>query len=134
MHTCLIVDDDPGHRMLTRLVVDACGRFRTVGEAQDGVEAIDLARRLAPDLVLLDLTMPRMTGVQALPDLLQVTPRSTIYVLSTVRDAKLLREARRAGAHGFLDKMMPGDRLAAELVKLDLRSLDSVGTHTVLQR
>ena len=121
MPTCLVVDDDSGQRLLTRLVVEGSGRFQVVGEAQDGLEAIAMAESLAPDLILLDLNMPRMGGTQALPGLRVAAPNATVYVLSTVKDPARLHEAKAAGAHGFLDKMLPNDRLRTELVNLRLR-------------
>lgn len=60
--------------MLTRLLVEGCGRFMVVGEAEDGQQAIEMAGVLAPDLTLLDLNMPRMNGAQALPGLRKASP------------------------------------------------------------
>lgn len=115
------MDDEADHRLLTRMIVEGTGRFQVVGEAGDGAAAIDLARRLQPDLVLLDLRMPGMDGVQALPRLRAAAPKATVYVLSMVSEQARLHEAKMAGAHGFLDKTMPSDRLAAELKALRLR-------------
>lgn len=127
MLTCLVVDDDRGQRMLTRLLVEDCGGFRVIGEAPDGRQAIAMAGLHGPDVILLDLNMPRMTGMQALPGLRKASPRSTIYVFSSVRDVARLRAAEAAGAHGCIDKMLPNDRLGAELVRLRQRVLARAG-------
>lgn len=113
MPTCLIVDDDTSQRTLTRMVVEDTGRFRRILEAPDGRDAIRQARAAQPDLVLLDLTMPVLDGLRALPGLRSCSPRSTIIVCSMVQDQAKLHAAKMAGAHGFIDKSLPVDRFVS---------------------
>jgi DNA-binding NarL/FixJ family response regulator len=121
MEACLVVDDDDGQRTLTRLVVETTGLFQVVAEASNGRQAIERAVELQPGLVLLDLDMPVMNGVAALPGLLAAAPRATVVVFSMTSEPAQLEAARRAGAHGFLDKAMPNDGLAAAIATLARR-------------
>lgn len=108
----IVVDDDPDLRLTVRYLLEADGSIEVVGEAGDGAEAIRLAHAVQPDLVLLDLDMPGMHGLEALPALRRHAPGAVIVVLSG-RDA---RDAVCAlGAHGFLRKPCDLDRLADEI-------------------
>ena len=106
----LIVDDHP----LTR---DALGSlltqngFSLVGEAADGAEAIELARRLQPELILLDLSMPGVDGLQALPELREAAPTCEVVVLTASVAEENLLGAIRAGAAGYLLKTEPPERI-----------------------
>jgi CheY-like chemotaxis protein len=89
----LVVDDSP---MVRRTVCSAlvCNGFNVCGEANDGQEAIELARKLSPDLIILDLSMPVMNGLQAAPVLRKVAPKSPI-ILFTVYPNKLVEQQLR---------------------------------------
>ena len=80
----LVVDDDQDHRSLLVAVLEASGGFEVVGEAADGREAIEQAERHRPELVLLDLNMPGVTGGEALPVLRLAHPESRIVVLTAM--------------------------------------------------
>jgi DNA-binding NarL/FixJ family response regulator len=110
----LIVDDHP----LTRDALAALlthNDFDVVGQAASGAEAIMQARELRPDLVLLDLSMPEMDGLVALPKLHEVAPNAEIVVLTASEDESNLLGAIRAGAAGYLLKSEPPDRIVAFL-------------------
>ena len=100
----VLVDDTDDIRLLVRLALDQAGGFAVVGEAGDGLEAIDVVRDTRPDLILLDLSMPRMDGLEALPTLRGLCPTATILVLSGFEDESLAPMARSAGADGYLRK------------------------------
>lgn len=100
----LIVDDAEDIRMLLRLRLAHQGRYDVVGEAEDGVGAVEQARTLQPDLVLLDMAMPRMDGLQALPMIRDAVPGVRVIVLSGFNQATLEREALAAGADRYLVK------------------------------
>jgi signal transduction histidine kinase/ActR/RegA family two-component response regulator len=100
----VLVDDTDDIRLLVRLALDQAGGFAVVGEAADGVEAVDVVRDTRPDLILLDLSMPRMDGLEALPTLRGLCPAATILVLSGFEDESLAPMARSAGADGYLRK------------------------------
>jgi DNA-binding NarL/FixJ family response regulator len=106
----LIVDDHP----LTRDALNALlvqNGFSVVGEAADGEEAIGLARSLQPDLVLLDLSMPGVDGLQALPRLRDAAPRCEVVMLTASVAEENLLAAIRAGAAGYLLKTEPPERI-----------------------
>lgn len=100
----LIVDDAEDIRMLLRLQLSRSGEFEVVGEASDGLEAIEQARALQPDLVLLDMAMPRMDGLQALPLIREAVPDVRVIVLSGFNADTLEAEAIAAGANRYLTK------------------------------
>ncbi|MGH9280792.1 MAG: EAL domain-containing protein [Acidimicrobiales bacterium] len=100
----LIVDDDRSIRYLLRLVFEADDNYEVVGEAADGREAIALARHLRPNLILLDLAMPGMGGLEALPLIEAVVPEAKVVVLTGLEQPTVADIARRRGAAGFLVK------------------------------
>lgn len=105
----LLVDDEPAFRLLTRLILEDDPTLKVLGEAADGKEAIKEARRLQPDLVLLDLHMPVMGGLEALPQLRAACPAAKLVVLSVAYDQANLFKAKMAGAHAFIDKGLDND-------------------------
>jgi DNA-binding NarL/FixJ family response regulator len=114
----LIVDDIDDIRHLLRLVLDADSRFRVVGEARDGIEGIEQAGALDPDLIVLDLAMPRLDGFAALPRLHEVAPRARVVVLSAFGDADIQGRALSLGAIGYLDKRLRPAELVESLAAL----------------
>ena len=100
----LIVEDDPALRGLLRLIFDEDEGYEVVGEADDGRAAIALARHFSPDLVLLDLAMPGMGGLEALPLIRAVAPSAKVVVLSALDSADLVEAATRQGASAFCKK------------------------------
>ena len=83
-----------------------------MGEASDGAEAIGLARQLRPELVLLDLSMPGMSGLEALPRLREAAPETEVVVLTASGTEENLLAAIRGGAAGYLLKSEPPERIA----------------------
>src|SRR5215208_3328387 len=106
----LIADDHPLTRSALTALLAGNG-FDVVGEAQDGGEAVAEARRLQPDLVLLDLSMPNVDGLQALPRLREAAPSCEVVVLTASGTEQNLLAAIRGGAAGYLLKTEPPDRL-----------------------
>ena len=112
--TVLIVDDHP----LTRDALGALlGRngFSVLGAAADGEEAIELARGLQPKLVLLDLSMPGLSGLEALPRIRDAAPGCEVVVLTASGTEENLLGAIRGGAAGYLLKSEPPERIVAFL-------------------
>ena len=98
----VLVDDTADVRLLVRLALERIEDFVVVGEA--GLGVIELVRAEQPDLILLDLAMPRMDGLEALPTLRALPPSATILVLSGFDSQSLAPMARAAGADGYLRK------------------------------
>jgi DNA-binding NarL/FixJ family response regulator len=109
----LLADDQALVRTGIRMIVDAQPDMRVVGEAGDGAEAIDRAHELAPDVVLLDVRMPHLDGLQALPRLVAAPGAPRIIVLTTFDLDEYVFEALERGASGFLLKGAPADQLLA---------------------
>jgi CheY-like chemotaxis protein len=97
-----LCDDNEGYRALTRLVLEP--HHEVVGEAGNGIEAIELAPAADPDVLLLDLNMPRLSGQDALPQLREILAGTKIIILTTGRPEDEEQRARDAGADGFIVK------------------------------
>ena len=110
----LIADDHPLTREALAGLLAASG-FDVVGQASGGEEAIELAGELEPDLVVLDLTMPGMDGLTALPLLREAAPDAAIVVLTASEDDGSLLAAIRLGAAGYLLKNEPPERIVGFL-------------------
>jgi DNA-binding NarL/FixJ family response regulator len=110
----LIVDDHPLTREALSSLLGAHG-FDVCGSASDGAQAILEAARLRPDVVLLDLSMPGLDGLSALPRLRQAAPDTEVVVLTASGTEENLLAAIRAGAAGYLLKTEPPERIAAFL-------------------
>ncbi|MEV0732429.1 MULTISPECIES: response regulator transcription factor [Polymorphospora] len=111
----LLVDDQPLLRTGFRMVLGAEDDLDIVGEAGDGVEAVDLARRLLPDVVLMDIRMPRMDGVAATRAIVDARLPVRVLILTTFDLDEYVVGALRAGASGFLAKDVPADDLVTAI-------------------
>jgi DNA-binding NarL/FixJ family response regulator len=110
----LLVDDQPMLRMGYRMILDAQPDLNVVGEADNGLEAIELTNRLEPDVVLMDVRMPHLDGVQATERIVASGSDSRIIILTTFDLDEYAYGALRAGASGFLLKdAPPPDMLSA---------------------
>ena len=108
----LIADDQRLVRTGFRVIIGTAGGIDVVGEAADGVEAIERAVALQPDVVLMDIRMPRMDGLQATRTVLSRTA-ARVLILTTFDSDEYVYEALRAGASGFLLKDAPAEQLVA---------------------
>ena len=100
----LIADDNPDIRAMLRMRLDLDPRFAVVGEAEDGRLAVELVDQLRPDVVILDLAMPAMDGLEALPLIRSAHPTVKVAVLSGFGRQHLERQALALGADVYLDK------------------------------
>lgn len=100
----LIADDHAILRSGLKLLVNAQADMEVVGEAADGLQAIEIASARKPDVALLDLTMPRAGGMEALRKIRQVCPKTRVVVLTMHDDAAYLRSVLAAGASGYVLK------------------------------
>ena len=113
----VLVDDTPSLRMLIRLALHDTG-FDVVGEAGDGLAGVNLVRQLQPDLVLLDLAMPVMDGLEALPLMRAAAPAVRIVIVSGFDRRAMESQVMEAGADGYLQKGTPPDALIQSLQRL----------------
>ncbi len=107
----LLIDDHTLFRSGVRSLLQRSPRFVVVGEAADGVDGVKRALQLRPDVILLDLNMPGMSGVETLQLILQDSPRSAVLMLTVSEEAEDLAAALQAGARGYLLKNIDADYL-----------------------
>jgi len=100
----VIADDHPLFRDGLRALLDTESRLELVGEATSGVEAADLASRLRPDVVLMDIQMPELGGIEASRLIAANSPNTAVLVMTMYEDEHLIVAALRAGARGYLLK------------------------------
>lgn len=140
MITVALVDDQEMVRMGFSLILDADESITVVGQASDGVDAIALAKRERPDVILLDIRMPKLDGLAALP---RLTPISKVIMVTTFDDDDYVDAALAGGASGFLLKdagpdlllaavraAANGDALISPSLTLDLLSRRAQDTRT----
>jgi DNA-binding NarL/FixJ family response regulator len=115
----LIADDHALIRRGMRTLLESQPNWQVCGEAQNGREALEEARRLKPDLAVLDITMPELNGLEAIARLRKEVPETRVLVLTMHDDKELIQAAVKAGAHGYLlksdserDLIVAVDRLA----------------------
>lgn len=111
----LIVDD---HQLVRQGVIALLLKASDIeigGEARDGKDALDAADRLTPDVVLMDIEMPRMDGLRATKELVARHPESKVLILSMRSDESVIREAKRSGARGYLYKNSNRDELISAI-------------------
>ncbi|NUQ83236.1 MAG: response regulator transcription factor [Anaerolineales bacterium] len=100
----LLADDHAVLRSGLRLLLTSQGEYEVVGEAASGTETLSLAEELQPDLILLDLSMPALGGLDALPTLRKLAPAAKILILTMHDDPQYLRQALKHGASGYVLK------------------------------
>lgn len=117
----LIADDHEVARRGIRAMLESHPGWEVCGEAKDGREAVELAVRMNPDLILLDIGMPNLNGLEAARQILAVSPDVAILILTMHDSDQVVREVLRAGARGFLLKSDAGRDLVAAVEALQLQ-------------
>ncbi len=100
----IVVDDQAPFRLAARAVVRRTKGFKLVGEAANGIEAISLANSLHPDLVLMDINMPEMGGLEATRQIVAGHPGTIVFLCSTYDVNDLPEDARTSGARAYMHK------------------------------
>ncbi len=116
MTTVVLVDDHPLVRQGMRAVIDAQPDLEIVGEASDGSEAVVICSEVKPDVVLMDLQMPTMNGIEATKQVLAASPRTSVLVLTMYDDDAVVFEAVASGASGYLLKGSDGTDIVAAIM------------------
>lgn len=107
----VVADDHPTFRAGLRLMLGAAPDIELVGEAEDGTQVVELAQALAPDVVVMDLRMPGLDGIEATRRLLATQPELGVVVLTMFEDDESVFAAMRAGARGYLLKGAEQDEI-----------------------
>lgn len=132
----LVADDHVVVRKGLRALFEAQSAWDVVAEARDGREAIEMAGALQPDLIILDITMPQLNGLDAIPRILKASPSSHVLVLSMHDEEELIQRTLRSGANGYVLKSDAEQSLltAAEAVLSGRRFVSPSVTKVVLNR
>ncbi len=112
----LVADDARFMREMIREIIEPEG-FEVVGEAADGVQAVESYQELKPDLITMDIVMPRCSGLDAVRKILAVHPEARVVMVSALGQESLVKEAMEAGAKDFIVKPFKPDRVLATLRK-----------------
>lgn len=108
----LLADDQDIIRTGLTIILSHQPDLEVVGQAADGIEAVDLAKKLQPDVILMDVKMPRLNGIQATRQIVSALPKTQIIILTTYDTDDWVFDGIRAGAIGYLLKDTSGDNLA----------------------
>ena len=114
----LLADDHPIMTEGLKLTISAWSEFEVVGIAADGQRAVEMCRSLSPDLVILDMQMPRLSGPEAIEQIRREHPSIRTVALTTFDDADTVARAMEAGCNGFLLKVIAPEKLRASLLSI----------------
>lgn len=114
----LLADDHPIMTEGLKLAISAWEEFEVVGIAADGLKAVQLCRTLSPDLVILDMQMPRMSGPEAIGQIRKEHPEIRTLALTTFDDSDTVERAMDAGCNGFLLKVIEPEKLRSSLLSI----------------
>jgi DNA-binding NarL/FixJ family response regulator len=116
--TCLIVDDHEVVREGLRLSLSRAPHIRVVGEAGDGKAAIDLAERRRPNVVIMDVRMPGLDGLDATKELIEKEPNAAVLIFTAYSERSLLARGLESGAKGYILKEAPHETLVRAIEKV----------------
>ena len=111
----LVVDDQLPFRLAARAVVRRADGFDLVGEAASGEEAVSMVAQLGPDLVLMDINMPGINGIEATRQVMETAPSTVVFLCSTYQLADLPSDATTSGARAYVNKEEFGPDVLAQL-------------------
>lgn len=112
----LIVDDAVFMRMMLKDILEKNG-YVVAGEAQNGLEAIEAYKRLKPDIVTMDITMPEMNGIEALKGIMKTDPQAKVVMCSSMGQESIVMETIQLGAEDFIVKPFNGERVVEAISK-----------------
>lgn len=114
----LLADDHPLLTAGLKMIIDEWPEFQVAGVAGDGAEAVQLCRSLRPDIVIMDMHMPKLSGAEAIARIRAFLPAVRILALTTFDDAETASDAMAAGCDGFLLKVIDHTKLRASLLSI----------------
>lgn len=114
----LIVDDHPMMRDALQMAFTDEADLQVIGEAEDAIQALKLLETLTPDIILMDLLMPNMSGLEAIAKIVETNPQARILVLSSMEDEDRIVSAIQAGALGYFPKTAPRSYLLEAIRKV----------------
>jgi len=131
----LIIDDHPLFREGLKTIIDRQDRFTVVGEAGNGRKGLQMAKKLKPDLVIVDISLPDQSGIQLTRDMRSLLPATRILIVSMHSKINYIAEAFQAGATGYVVKESASERLVQGLDSIARGDyfLDSSVSHTVVE-
>ncbi len=114
MAKVMIVDDAAFMRASIKKMIEEDG-FEVIAEASDGAEAIDLYRKVSPDVVTMDITMPNMTGIEALKKIREIDGKATVIMVTAMGQEAMIKESVISGAASFIVKPFQKEKLVEVL-------------------
>jgi len=117
MKKVLIVDDAAFMRMAIKRILDGNG-FEVIGEAENGAIAVEKYKELKPDIVTMDITMPEMSGLEALKEIREFDPEAKVVMVSAMGQEGMVRETIMLGAKSFIIKPFKNDHVIQTLNKI----------------
>jgi len=111
--TILLVDDFPAIRRGLRIMLESHAGWIIIGEAEDGEQGLAQAQRFHPDIVVVDISMPRMNGLTLTREIRRLLPDTEVLIVTEHNSREMLDEAQRAGARGYIIKSKIGTHLLA---------------------
>jgi DNA-binding NarL/FixJ family response regulator len=116
--TVVVCDDQAAFRRLVVIVLGLESGIEVVGEAGTGLEAVSLVEKLQPDVLLLDIAMPEMDGLEALPRVRDASPTTRVVMLTGVSAANIRERALASGASAFIEKGIDIDKLGNQVLEV----------------
>ena len=113
----LIVDDALIMRMMIKDILTVSGGYEICGEAVDGLDAIEKFKQLKPDLVTMDIIMPKCTGIEALKEIVKIDKTARIIVITAIDQREALMDAIKSGAKDFIVKPFDEERVISAVSK-----------------
>ncbi len=109
--TFVVVDDAVFMRTIIRKMIEQVEEYKVLGEASNGRDAIEAAAKFQPDIMTLDITMPELDGIQAVPEIMKVSPKTRIIMVSAMGQQSMVIEAIKMGAKDFVIKPFERSRV-----------------------
>lgn len=106
----LIADDEPHIRSLIKIIISSMGA-EVVAEAGDGEQALDMYKQFSPDMVLLDINMPKLNGVKVLKKIMEINDRALVVMLTSLNAIDVVKECIDSGARNYILKNLPAEEL-----------------------